>query len=107
VIRGLTRASDTDEVEVTRVASGLRFPVGLAWSHDGYLVIADGLKREIYRLDADQRPSRHIRTRTQPRGFLMTHKGAYTFASGILAGWSGWISTGSSKRWPKLSKARS
>jgi gluconolactonase len=45
-----------EEVEVTRVASGLRFPAGLAWSHDGYLVIADVLKREIYRLDADQRP---------------------------------------------------
>jgi gluconolactonase len=34
----------------------LRFPAGLAWSHDGYLVIADVLRREIYRLDADQRP---------------------------------------------------
>ncbi len=45
-----------DEVEVTRVASGLRFPAGLAWSHEGYLVVADVLKREIYRLDADQRP---------------------------------------------------
>jgi gluconolactonase len=45
-----------EEVEVTRVASGLRYSVGLAWSHDGFLVIADGLKREIYRLDADQRP---------------------------------------------------
>lgn len=45
-----------DEVEVARVASGLRFPAGLAWSHEGYLVIADVLKREIYRLDADQRP---------------------------------------------------
>lgn len=44
-----------DEVEVTRVASGLRYSVGLAWSHDGFLVVADGLKREIYRLDADQR----------------------------------------------------
>lgn len=44
-----------DEVEVTRVVSGLRYPVGLAWSHDGFLVIADGLKREIYRLDTDQR----------------------------------------------------
>jgi gluconolactonase len=44
-----------DEVEVTRVASGLRYPVGLAWSRDGFLVIADGLKREIYRLDTDQR----------------------------------------------------
>lgn len=44
-----------DQVEVTRVASGLRHPAGLAWSRDGFLVIADGLKREIYRLDADQR----------------------------------------------------
>lgn len=44
-----------DEVEVTRVASGLRFPAGLAWSHDGFLVIADGERREIYRLDTDQR----------------------------------------------------
>jgi gluconolactonase len=34
----------------------MRFPAGLAWSHDGYLVIADVLKREIYRLDPDQRP---------------------------------------------------
>jgi gluconolactonase len=48
-------AQIADEVEVTRVASGLRFPSGLAWSHDGYLVIADVLKREIYRLDTDQR----------------------------------------------------
>lgn len=44
-----------EEVEVTRVASGLRFPSGLAWSRDGFLVIADGEKREVYRLDADQR----------------------------------------------------
>lgn len=44
-----------DEVEVTRVASGMRFPAGLAWSHDGYLVIADVLRHEIYRLDPDQR----------------------------------------------------
>jgi gluconolactonase len=44
-----------DEVEVTRVASSMRYPVGLAWSHDGFLVIADSEKREIYRLDAEQR----------------------------------------------------
>jgi gluconolactonase len=45
-----------EEVEVTRVASGLRYPAGLAWSHDGFLVIADGERKEIYRLDTDQRP---------------------------------------------------
>jgi gluconolactonase len=45
-----------DEVEVTKVAAGLRFPVGLAWSRDGFLVVADGEKREIYRLDDDRRP---------------------------------------------------
>ncbi len=46
----------SDEVEVTRVAGGMRFPCGLAWSRDGFLVIADGERREIYRLDTDQRP---------------------------------------------------
>ncbi len=45
-----------NEVEVTRVAGGLRFPTGLAWSRDGFLVLADGERREIYRLDTDQRP---------------------------------------------------
>ena len=44
-----------EEVEVTRVVSGLRFPAGLAWSRDGFLVIADSEKREIYRLDTDRR----------------------------------------------------
>ncbi len=44
-----------DQIEVTRVVSSMRYPAGLAWSHDGYLVIADSEKREIYRLDADQR----------------------------------------------------
>jgi gluconolactonase len=44
-----------EEVQVTRVASSMRYPVGLAWSHDGFLVIADSEKREIYRLDAEQR----------------------------------------------------
>ncbi len=44
------------EVEVTRVASGLRFPVGLAWSRDGFLVIADSERHELYRLDAAQKP---------------------------------------------------
>jgi len=34
----------------------MRYPAGLAWSHDGFLVIADDERREIYRLDADQRP---------------------------------------------------
>ena len=46
-----------EQVEVTRVAfTGLRYPAGLAWAHEGFLVIADVEKREIYRLDADQRP---------------------------------------------------
>lgn len=49
-------AQISDEVDVTKVASGLRFPAGLAWSREGYLVIADSEKREIYRLDPDQRP---------------------------------------------------
>ena len=44
-----------DEVQVTRVASSMRYPVGLAWSHDGFLVVADSEKREIYRLDTEQR----------------------------------------------------
>jgi len=50
-----TPAQIPDEIEVSRVAAGLRYPSGLAWSHDGFLVIADGVKREIYRLDSDQR----------------------------------------------------
>ena len=45
-----------EEVEVRKVATGLRFPDGLAWSRDGFLAIADVLKREIYRLDPDQQP---------------------------------------------------
>ncbi len=49
-------AQISDEVEVSRVAGGLRYPAGLAWSRDGFLVIADSEKREIYRLDTDQRP---------------------------------------------------
>lgn len=54
---GPVAAQAPDEtVEVTRVAGGLRFPSGLAWSRDGYLVVADGEKREIYRVDPDQRP---------------------------------------------------
>ena len=51
-----TLAQIPEEVEVTRVASGLRYPAGLAWSRDGFLIIADDEKREIYRLDVDQRP---------------------------------------------------
>jgi gluconolactonase len=43
-----------EEIEVTRVVSGLRYPAGLAWSRDGFLVVADGEKHEIYRLDADR-----------------------------------------------------
>ena len=45
-----------EEVEVRKVATGLRYPDGLAWSHDGFLAIADVLKREIYRLDPNQMP---------------------------------------------------
>lgn len=44
------------QVEVTSVARGMRYPAGLAWSRDGYLVIGDSEKREIYRLDPKQRP---------------------------------------------------
>jgi gluconolactonase len=44
-----------EEIEVARVVSSLRYPAGLAWSRDGFLVIADGEKHEIYRLDLDQR----------------------------------------------------
>ena len=45
-----------EEVDVGRVAAGMRYPAGLAWSRDGFLVIADNERREIYRLDANQRP---------------------------------------------------
>jgi gluconolactonase len=45
-----------DQVETSRVAASLGYATGLAWSRDGFLVIADELKREIFRLDADQRP---------------------------------------------------
>lgn len=44
-----------EEIEVQRVISSLRYPAGLAWSRDNFLVVADGEKHEIYRLDADQR----------------------------------------------------
>ena len=39
----------------------MRFPAGLAWSREGYLVIADVLRREIYRLDTDQRAKPRMR----------------------------------------------
>lgn len=45
-----------EEVDVSRVAAGMRYPAGLAWSREGYLVIADNERREIYRLDPNQRP---------------------------------------------------
>ncbi|HVW11923.1 MAG TPA: SMP-30/gluconolactonase/LRE family protein [Bryobacteraceae bacterium] len=44
------------EVPVSTVAGGLRFPAGLAWSRDGFLIVADSEKREIYRVDRNQRP---------------------------------------------------
>lgn len=44
------------EVDVTAVAARMRYPAGLAWSRDGFLVIGDSEKREIYRLDPNQRP---------------------------------------------------
>jgi gluconolactonase len=50
------RAQIPDEVEVRKVATGLRYPAGLAWSREGYVVVADPLKREIYRLDPNLPP---------------------------------------------------
>ena len=48
-------AQFADQPEVTKISSGLGYAGGLAWSKDGFLVIADVLKHEMYRLDADQR----------------------------------------------------
>ncbi len=56
VLSNLVSAQIPEEVEVTRVATGMRFPAGIVWSRDGFLAIADTAKREIYRLDPDQRP---------------------------------------------------
>ncbi len=53
--RGTEPGQIPEEIEVSRVVSNLRYPAGLAWSRDGFLVVADGEKHEIYRLDADQR----------------------------------------------------
>lgn len=44
-----------EQVEVEQVISSLRFPTGLAWSRDGFLIVADSEKREIYRLDSGKR----------------------------------------------------
>ncbi|HVV44252.1 MAG TPA: SMP-30/gluconolactonase/LRE family protein [Bryobacteraceae bacterium] len=44
------------EVDLSIVAGSMRFPAGLAWSRDGFLIIADSGKREIYRVDPKQRP---------------------------------------------------
>jgi gluconolactonase len=45
------------EVTVSSVAGALRFPAGLAWSRDGFLIVADSEKREIYRVDPKKRPA--------------------------------------------------
>ncbi|HEU5021672.1 MAG TPA: SMP-30/gluconolactonase/LRE family protein [Bryobacteraceae bacterium] len=45
-----------EQVDLSIVARQMRFPGGLAWSRDGFLVVADSEKREIYRIDAKQRP---------------------------------------------------
>jgi gluconolactonase len=58
----------SEKVEVVRVVSGLRFPAGLAWSRDGYLVIADTLRRDIYRLDPDQRAKPTRQDTNGPQG---------------------------------------
>lgn len=57
-----------EEVEVDRVASGLRFPAGLAWSRDGFLVIADSGRHQIYRLDSGQRPKPTNQNSSAARG---------------------------------------
>jgi gluconolactonase len=45
-----------EEVEVSKVAGEVSFPAGLAWSREGFLMVADSLQREIYRIDPKQRP---------------------------------------------------
>lgn len=44
------------EIDVSTVANGTRFPAGLTWSREGFLIIADSEKREIYRVDPGQHP---------------------------------------------------
>jgi len=44
------------EVDISIAASNMRFPAGLTWSREGFLIVADSEKREIYRLDPKQRP---------------------------------------------------
>jgi len=44
------------EVDLSITATNMRFPAGLTWSRDGFLVVADSEKREIYRVDPKQRP---------------------------------------------------
>ncbi len=57
-----------NEVEVRRVASGIRFPFGLAWSRDGFLVIADNERNEIYRLDSGAKPKPTHQDSNNPQG---------------------------------------
>ena len=44
------------EVDLSIVARNMRFPAGMTWSRDGFLVVADSENREIYRVDPKQRP---------------------------------------------------
>jgi gluconolactonase len=43
------------EVDISIAATNMRFPAGLAWSREGFLIVADSEKREIYRVDPKQR----------------------------------------------------
>jgi gluconolactonase len=56
------------EVDLTITARDMRFPAGLAWSRDGFLVIADSEKREIYHVDPKQRQRRPSPTHQDANG---------------------------------------
>ena len=45
-----------EDIQAEKVAGGLKYADGIVWSRDGFLVFADAVKREVYRLDAGAPP---------------------------------------------------
>jgi gluconolactonase len=47
---------DAPNIEIEKVAGGLQFVDGLAWSRSGYLVVADVRQNRLFRIDQTPRP---------------------------------------------------